>query len=104
MTGPLALAVVERPNGKTYRAKKPPSVEEYVDHEDCTCIVVIRTHDVDLATTLAANEIRSYDLDPANAYRSWWRLVPFNLHNGHDQSYVDDPERGMPCVVIPYEF
>lgn len=97
------LTPVPRPNGKLYRPRKVPSVEQYADRHDCTGAVVLRTHDVELAVALAVNLIREYDLDPANAYTTWWRVVPFDPDGYFDSAWLHDPARGVPCVVIPYE-
>lgn len=94
---------VRRPNGKLYRPRKAPSVETFVDHNDYDGAVVLRTHDFQLAIELASNLIDEYGLNPTHAYTNWWRAVPFDPSGYHDWAWVDDPVRGVPCVVIPHE-
>lgn len=95
---------IRRPNGKLYRARKPPEVTTYQDwRDDVTCGLVLRTHDVELALQLAADLIAELELVPANASTHWWRLAPFKNGSGYDRNWIDDPVRGVPCVVIPYE-
>jgi hypothetical protein len=92
-----------RPNGKPYRPRRVPSVEGYVDwHDDVECVVVVRTHDIPLALQLAADRIAELELNPENAHTDWWRLVPWGS-DCYDNSWIPDPVRGVPCVVIPYE-
>ncbi len=93
-----------RPNGKVYRPKKAPSVETFFDRNDYEAVVVLRTHDFDLALKLAADWIDAMELQPDKAYEDWWRLVPYDANcSGHDRTWVTDTVRGVPCVVIPYE-
>lgn len=99
-----AAEEILRPNGKLYRARKPPCVVTYNDRDDCECVAVLRTHDIPLALELAAVHIAALDLNPDKAAQDWWRLVPFDaFHMGYDQTWVTDTARGTPCVVIPYE-
>lgn len=92
---------IQRPNGKTYRPRKAPSVQSYFTSDERECIVVLRTHDIPAALELAAEQIASLELDPSTAHTSWWRLVPFDMHHsGYDQNWINDAERGVPVVVI----
>lgn len=93
---------IQRPNGKTYRPRKPPSVQLIADHNDDTGVIVLRTHDYQRAIELASHLIDEYGLNPTVAYTAWWRLVPFDPSGYHDTAWIDDPVRGTPCVVIPH--
>lgn len=55
------LAVIERPNGKTYRAKKPPHAMPTGYDGDVEGVTVMRTHAVEAARELALAELRRYD-------------------------------------------
>jgi hypothetical protein len=91
-----------RPNGKPYMPRKPPSVETFLDHNDDGGVVVLRTLDFQRAIELASDLIDEYELDPTRAYTAWWRAVPFDPSGYHDWAWIDDPARGLPCVVIPH--
>ena len=96
--------VFTRPNGKPYRPQLAPRVDTYQDQDDYECVVVLRTHDIAKAIELAADQIEYLGLDGANATTDWWRSVPFNpMGTGYDWSWINDPVRGIPCVVIPYD-
>lgn len=91
---------VTRPNGKVYRARKPPSVVEFSDSDYMTGIAVLRTHDVAEAVRLAGALLAEHELDVNDNRLDWWRLVPFDPHNaGYDRNWVTDTTRGVPCVV-----
>lgn len=78
------LETFTRPNGKPYKPR------------------VLRTHDFQLAHEIASRQADWHELDPERAYQSWWRLVPFDkFHSGYDQTWIEDAERGVPCVVFP---
>lgn len=96
-------AVVARPNGKTYRARKQPSIRMYTDRDEYDCVVVLRTHDIQLAVELASNLIGELELNPTVAYTDWWRDVPWDDSGAYDQAWITDPVRGTPCVVIPHD-
>jgi hypothetical protein len=94
------LAVVERPNGKVYRARKAPGVF-LIDnpHLGETEVMVIRTHDADRATALAATEARRCGIEweePVPATISWARE---SIRDGEPWWEFDDV-RGVPCVVF----
>ena len=90
---------IVRPNGRIYRPKKPPSLEEYTTYDQEDSIVVVRTHDITVATLLAADKIAEYDLQGCEVMQEWWRLVPWD-HNGmFPRSWITDEVRGTPCVV-----
>jgi hypothetical protein len=37
------------------------------------------------------------------ASTNWVRFVPFDpYYTGYDTNWIEDPARGIPCVVIPY--
>ena len=92
-----------RPNGKPYTPRKAPSVESYFDwYDDAECVVVTRTHDIPLAIKLAGDRIDELDLNSENAHTDWWRLVPWGS-DCYETSWISDPVRGVPCVVIPSE-
>jgi hypothetical protein len=97
----VSAETITRPNGKPYRRRKPTQIATF-DHGDSMAegVVVIGTHDVDLATRLAADRLAYFDLDPASARTSWWRLVPWDAFGiGCDQSWITDEVRGAPVVV-----
>lgn len=95
----MTTTAIQRPNGKTYRPRKPPTVETLVDLQDETSsAVVLRTHDFQTAIELANWHTREYELDPTAAYTGWLRLVPWGGDSG---SWQTDPEHGIPCVIIP---
>jgi hypothetical protein len=97
------LAVVERPNGKAYRARKPACafvIEN--DHLGESEVMVIRTHDVDLARALAAAEADRHGIEwaePVPAARSWAREA---IRDG-DPWWEYDEIRGVPCIVFSPE-
>jgi hypothetical protein len=95
-----AQPTIQRPNGKPYRPRKAPSVREFSDLDDNTGVVVLRTHDIQLATELASDAISEHDLSRAAAYTTWWRLVPFDPSGYFDRTWQNDPVRGVPCVVF----
>ena len=94
-------ATTVRPNGKTWRGRKPIRVREFTDYDGCTGIVVLGTHDAWEATVLAAYLIAEYELWAGDAVADWWRLVPWDTcGGGFDSTWITDPERGTPCVVF----
>ena len=105
MTEPqTAPEVLTRPNGKTYRPRGPLRIEEYVDHEERTCVVIVGTHDLERATGLAAERWEEWYDDgslPAGQ-RRWMRLVPFDTGTGYDHNWVIDEVRGSACVVFDH--
>lgn len=93
------LAVVERPNGKTYRAKKPLAAQVLDDGDGFpTGVMVERTHDVDAAREAALVEMRVWDCEEwtVGAPRLVWvRQRP----DGPERfMYEPDEERGCPAV------
>lgn len=91
-----ALAVVERPNGKIYRARKAPEYRGYRDdHRDEDWVGVIRTHDVDLARQIARPFVCS-GLDLDRPILSWWRET---IRDG--EPWIEgDSVNGVPCVLF----
>lgn len=93
------LAVLTRPNGKAYRARKAPSVVGPVDCEDDgrTYVMVLRTHDTDLAYPLAEARIPT---SPEHPHLSWERI---GMAWG-EQKWIRDDERGIPCVIFEVDY
>jgi len=91
---------IQRPNGKTYRPRKPPTLEILTDlQDDVSSAIIFRTHDIEDATSrLTDSQIFEHELNPTAAYTAWLRLVPWGGDSG---SWQTDPERGIPCVIIP---
>lgn len=92
-------APIIRPNGKTYRPRKAPSVEEFDSYSGGNGFVVLRTHDIVLATEMVSRH-RGQAVSPDECTLEWWRLVPFSVNgSGHDYNWITDEVRGVPCVV-----
>ncbi|HEY3559636.1 MAG TPA: hypothetical protein VGL05_19340 [Kribbella sp.] len=91
---------IQRPNGKTYRPRKPPSIEIVTDLQDDTAAAfVLRTHDMhDAINRITDQLIFEHHLDPTSAHTDWVRLAPWGDDGG---TWITDPVRGTPCVVIP---
>lgn len=90
--------VLLRPNGKPYRAKRPPRVSETEDyHSNDSGVIVEHTHNPDVAAPLAEPMWRSLGYDPPlpEPSRGWYRLAP----RDGEFRWVEDPERGVPCLV-----
>jgi hypothetical protein len=97
----MSASVFTRPNGKTYRPRKPPVASQFADPDgDFGGVVVQRTHDIDTARRLAQNVLDEYEMDPDAFERVWWRLGISD--NG--LMWLDDPTRGVPCIVWRYEW
>lgn len=91
---------ITRPNGKTWRGRKPIRFDEFGGWYGGTGWVVFGTHDVDLALRALGDErVFEYSLTRDRAEQTWWRKVPWNS-DGYDYSYITDPDRGTPCVVF----
>jgi hypothetical protein len=82
---------VARPGRSTYRAKRGPVVEAL--ESDGWCILVTRTHDVDLAAALAFREMQYYygtDCVLPHATVGWFRRVPWDaLGLGVDYTWLN---------------
>lgn len=89
--------MITRPNGKTYRPRKPVSVSTFENYEG-ESVLVWRTHNVFYAGLLAARSLRERDLDPADVQVSWWREVPWSDSGMYARSLIEDPDRGVPVV------
>lgn len=99
------LESTTRPNGKVYRPRRPPRVEEYGDGDGSTGVMVLGTHNAFHAGLLAAGSINAYDLDPTNLTVCWLKLVPWDATGGgYDRTWIDDPVTGTPAVMwnIPW--
>lgn len=91
-----------RPNGKVWRGRLPIRFTEFCANgfTDETGFVVFGTHDIAYAATVLGDErMFEYCLTRDRAERHWWRTVPWSSE-GYDFSYIEDPERGTPCVVF----
>lgn len=95
----MTAVTAVRPNGKPYRRRAPVRVEQFETYDEGTGIVVVGTHDVELARHLAAGIIVEYDLTDVEPRPLWWRLVPWDGTGQFDQIWIDDPVRGVPVVV-----
>ncbi len=99
MTGWTEAA--QRPNGKTYRARKAPAAE-LVDTGDDMGVIVWRTHDIDVAVALASR-VWAWESGgplPENVRPLWAVSVPWDTYSlGVDSSVVEvTPDRGTPAV------
>jgi hypothetical protein len=98
-----ALAVVERPNGKTYRARKAPCALVIDNpHLGETEILVLRTHDGDRAQELAKAEAQRHGIEweePVPGTQSWTRET---IRDG-DPWFEFDDVHGVPCIVFSPE-
>jgi hypothetical protein len=98
------MTALIRPNGKPYRSRTPVRVEEYVTPDEGTSIVVVGTHDVDVAADLACDAgANHHDYPLPEGVASWWRLVPWNTSGQGDRSWIDDLVRGRPVVRFEAE-
>lgn len=99
----METETLTRPNGKPYRPRSAPRVDEYVDPSECTAVMVLFTHDTDRAAALAAARWQSYSDCPMPAgQQQWLRLVPFDTGSGYDRNWTHDPVRGTACVVFDH--
>lgn len=95
--------VAVRPDGRLYRARKRPISVGYGDDHHYG-VVVLRTHDIDIATALAYWRWRHlYDTrDPLPAAMAGWtKLVPWDWSGYGDSSFIGQAgfEKGsVPCV------
>lgn len=80
---------VARPGRATYQARR--SLAVVVLESNGTCVLVTRTHDVDLAAALAAYELSFYtDVPLPHAKVGWFRRVPWDVLNiGVDYTWID---------------
>ena len=93
MTAPK---LIERPNGKPYRARK---VVAYVVGDDPEGVLVLGTHDVDRAQVLAdqmAAYVAGADFVAASPETGWWRD---GMEMGERQ-WVTDEVRGRAGVLF----
>lgn len=95
--------VAARPGRVTYRARRRPSVVVLDDPGDDPGLVVLRTHDLDVATYLAADwwaGLSGGCLPPAHA--GWTKLVPWGpWGQSGDMTWLrlGPTDRGsIPCV------
>jgi hypothetical protein len=93
------METLTRPNGKTYRARTAPRAETFYTWDECSAVVVIGTHDLEVAAGLA-QRLWDYDEPLPEGRTHWWRLVPWDASGIFDRSWVDAPERGRPVVVF----
>jgi len=100
----LPLAVIERPGGKPYRARKQPEAfywhGEDSGYDDRYGVTVMRTHDIDRATALARRLFDNY-VGNADEYPLpdpelvWFRFTPWGCET------VPAHIRGaVPCVYF----
>lgn len=94
---------ITRPNGKRWRGRLPVRTAEFTNYDQCLCLVVLGTHDVQEATRRAQNTSTwtEGELWYCEPRADWWRLVPWDASGlGFDSTWITDPERGTPCVVF----
>jgi hypothetical protein len=98
-TAPLII----RPNGKFYRARKPPAVHLYVgDYLGESEIMVTRLgpDEKDKARELAMEEFEKHDFDLMDSgYFGWWR----DSIRGNEREWVYDSATGTPGWVFRVE-
>ena len=90
------LATAIRPDGRVYRAIKPPVARVIEDPDGEQAIIVLRTHDLDRAHQLAL-KLASYvegEIDSKEAFRTW---LSDTFRNG-ERLYEFDHHRGCPAV------
>lgn len=91
-----------RPDGRVYAPRKPAALTSAEDEHGITSwVIVLRTHDREIAYRLAAPELADlgWRYGPGDGELRWLREVPWCEDGYHDWSYIDDPVRGVPCVV-----
>ena len=99
-----------RPTGKPYTRRKPPEAHLCYDNFASPAqVIVTRTADPDEAHRVALRELEhlayvhdSPVLTPDDGYLAWLRLVPFDPSGHLDSCWLDDPVRGVPCIVWDY--
>jgi hypothetical protein len=96
MQDTIDLVPVTRPNGKTYRPRKPPRAYECEDQRyGLSGVVVLGTHDIERAARLANGLLD----EPVSLYprrREWLRD---GMSSGERQ-WMQDEVHGAPCVVF----
>lgn len=94
------LTAVVRPNGRTYRPRKPPRAFEIMNYdawgEVPGWIYVIGTNDIATAYQLASGNWRGVDL--GSAEQTWLRDT---IRNG-ERCHEYDPVRGAPAVIFEW--
>jgi len=88
-----------RPNGKSYRPRYGPRVEEFYDYDGDAGVAVVGTHDLETAYRLAWFLICDLDLNPSDSVLDWWRLVPWDQSGQFERSWITDLKRGSPAVI-----
>jgi hypothetical protein len=96
----LVLVPTTRPNGKVYLPRKPPIADLTYGDYLANGVIVLRTHDIDLARFLARplweEEVTdSIDIDTVTAHLNWVHLCP---HGPDEFQWVTDEVRGVPSV------
>jgi hypothetical protein len=91
---PASLISMSRPNGKLYKAQKPPAAHLIEDDGQVTAVLVIRTDDYLHARDLAQFELETFDTvyAPVTPYFGWWRQT---IRDGEDY-WEQDEVRGAP--------
>jgi transposase len=85
--------VITRPDGRQYRARKPPASQILggCEPED-ESVIVWRTHDLDRARKLADLSWRQLDGEdlPANVTVGWFKTVPWDTAGcGYDRTVIE---------------
>ena len=85
-----------RPNGKTYNARKPPTVHVFdAGWPENNCIMVLRISEEDqhIAHEMATAEGKRHDFDMVSSgYFGWWR----DSIRNREQYWDWDSVRGVP--------
>ncbi len=87
------LAVVTRPNGKVYRARKAIIQVGFTDWDEDAWVAILRTHDIAAATAIATPYQLSYLATPE---LGWLRKT---IRDG-EPWYEYDAVSGVPCVLF----
>jgi len=90
------LCVQERPNGKIYRARKPPTVEVFDagwPEDECVLVLRVSEEDRETAREMAVEAAKINGCELVNSgHFGWWRSTVRN-----NESYWDyDSHSGAP--------
>ena len=102
----MTAEIVERPDGRLYRARKTPHAEMLGGDWDDSSVIVWRTHDVDVAVPLAGQEWRQQvgcDPIPGHVTVGWFKSFPWDPMGGYDGSVQEVlvTEKGaVPAVMF----
>ena len=90
------LCVQERPNGKIYRARKPPTVHDFCNgwpEDDCIMVLRIDQESEEIARKLATEEAKRHGYTMvAGGFFGWWR----DSIRNEEQYWDYDSVNGVP--------